>query len=165
MLSLFQRLPLASFCYRKNQQKLSAATRLPLGGRLRRKAVVRGSFICLAKNFQTKGQFHFRLKSFRANQSRPSFASLSLGTFPPRGRLNFCRSSCFPLPEKKFSKLHFFRQKCEAFPYVKASPCFFLLSQKSAKIVSRYAASPRGEAPPKGGGEGQFHLPCKKFSN
>ena len=50
-------------------------------------------------------------------------------------------------------------------PYVKPSPCFFLLSQKSAKIVSRYAASPRGEAPPRGGGEGQLHLPCKKFSN
>ncbi len=97
MLSLFQRLPLASFCYRKKKQKLSAATRLPLGGRLRREAVVRGSFICLAKNFQTKGQLHFRLKSFRANQSRPSFASLSLGTFPPRGRLCFRRSSCFPL--------------------------------------------------------------------
>ncbi|MFR2944795.1 MAG: hypothetical protein ACLTKZ_06275, partial [Lachnospiraceae bacterium] len=48
---------------------------------------------------------------------------------------------------------NFLRQKCEAFPYVKASPCFFLLSQKSAKIVSRYAASPRGEAPPRGGGE------------
>ena len=99
------------------------------------------------------------------SMSRPSFASLSLGTFPPRGRLNFCRIQGFPLPEKKFSKLHFFRQKCEAFPYVKASPCFFLLSQKSAKIVSRYAASPRGEAPPKGGGEGQLHLPCQKFSN
>jgi len=40
-------------------------------------------------------------------------------------------------------------------PYVAASPCFFLLSQKSAKIVSRYAASPRGEAPPRGGGEGR----------
>ena len=71
-------------------------SRLPLGGRLRRKAVVRGSYICLAKNFQTKGQLHFRLKLFRANQSRPSFASLSLGTFPPRGRLNFCLFQGFP---------------------------------------------------------------------
>ena len=73
---------------------LSLFQRLPLGGRLRREAVVRGSYICLAKNFQTKGQYHFRLKSFRTNQSRPSFASLSLGTFPPRGRReaadNFC---------------------------------------------------------------------------
>ena len=41
----------------------------------------------------------------------------------------------FPLPEKKFSELHFFRQKWEAFPYVKASP--------------------RGEAPPRGDGEGR----------
>ena len=64
-----------------------------------------------------------------------------------------CLFHGFPLPEKKFSELHFFRQKWESFPYVKASPCFFLLSQKSAKIVSRYAASPRGEAPPRGGGE------------
>ena len=41
----------------------------------------------------------------------------------------------FPLPEKKFSELHFFRQKWESFPYVKASH--------------------RGEAPPRGGGEGR----------
>ena len=73
---------------------LSLFQRLPLGGRLRREAVVRGSYICLAKNFQTKGQYHVRLQSFRTNQSRPSFASLSLGTFPTRGRReaadNFC---------------------------------------------------------------------------
>ena len=139
----------------------------------------------LQKNFQSRGQLHFRFKSFRTNQSRPSFASLSLATFPPRGRLNFRLFHGFPLPEKKFSELHFFRQKWESFPYVKASPCFFLLSQKSAKIVSRYAASPRGEAPPRGGGEeklaflfclkiclaknfqtkGQLHLPCKKIFN
>ena len=31
---LTSRLPLASFCYRKNQQKLSAASRLPLGGKV-----------------------------------------------------------------------------------------------------------------------------------
>jgi len=48
-------------------------------------------------------------------------------------------------------------------PYVAASPCFFLLSQKSAKIVSRYAASPRGEAPPRGGGEGQLHFQAAVF--
>ena len=76
-----------------------------------------------------------------------------------------CRCSRLPLACIKFCLQNFLRQKCEAFPYVKASPCFFLLSQKSAKIVSRYAASPRGEAPPRGGGEGQLHLPCKKFSN
>ena len=76
-----------------------------------------------------------------------------------------CRCSRLPLACIKFCLQNFLRQKCEAFPYVKASPCFFLLSQKSAKIVSRYAASPRGEAPPKGGGEGQLHLPCQKFSN
>ena len=90
--------------------------------------------------------------------------------------------SRLPLACIKFCLQNFLRQKWESFPYVKASPCFFLLSQKSAKIVSRYAASPRGEAPPGGGGEGrspflieifhrnfsikgQFHLPCKKFSN
>ena len=49
-------------------------------------------------------------------------------------------------------------------PYVKASPCFFLLSQKSAKIVSRYAASPRGEAPPRGGGEGRNLFSVATFS-
>ena len=76
-----------------------------------------------------------------------------------------CRCSRLPLACIKFCLQNFLRQKCEAFPYVKASPCFFLLSQKSAKIVSRYAASPRGEAPPRGGGEGQLHLPCKKFTN
>ena len=47
-------LPLASFCYRKNQQKLSAATRLPLGGRLRREAVVRGATCFLSGSFQSR---------------------------------------------------------------------------------------------------------------
>ena len=70
-------LPLASFCYRKNQQKLSAATRLPLacikfclqnflrqklsaatrlplGGRLRREAVVRGATCFLSELFQSR---------------------------------------------------------------------------------------------------------------
>ncbi len=51
---LMLRLPLASFCYRKNQQKLSAATRLPLGGRLRREAVVRGATCFLSELFQSK---------------------------------------------------------------------------------------------------------------
>ena len=49
-------------------------------------------------------------------------------------------------------------------PYVAASPCFFLLSQKSAKIVSRYAASHRGEAPPRGGGEGRILFSIRIFS-
>ncbi len=49
-------------------------------------------------------------------------------------------------------------------PYVKPSPCFFLLSQKSAKIVSRYAASPWGEAPPRGGGEGRILFSIRIFS-
>ena len=84
--------------------------------------------------------------------------------FPLRGKwraapievyLKFRLMLRLPLASIKFCLQNFFRQKWESFPYVKASPCFFLLSQKTAKLVSRYAASPRGEAPPRGGGGGR----------
>ena len=96
------RLPLAciKFCLQNFMQAkmgiLSLRQGFPSGRSCPHSGLMRGSSICLAKNFQTKGQFHFRLKSFRTNQSHPSFASLLLGTFPPRGRLNFCRIHGFP---------------------------------------------------------------------
>ena len=50
-------------------------------------------------------------------------------------------------------------------PYVAASPCFFLLSQKSAKIVSLFHRLPLGgEAPPRGGGEGRNLFSIRIFS-
>ena len=184
---LTSRLPLASSCLRTMRQKLSAASRLPLGGRLRRKAVVRGSYICLAKNFQTKGQFHFRLKSFRANQSRPSFASLSLGTFPPRGEALFppkfllspsgrvARSAerghdrtrplqsavadSFPEGEAKNNGKESRRENHFArISRAPHSPRFRSASspQGEGLISAAFKASPWGEAPPRGGGEGQL---------
>ena len=51
-------------------------------------------------------------------------------------------------------------------PYVAASPCLKKFSKLhfSAKIVRRYAASPWGEAPPRGGGEGRILFSIRIFS-
>ncbi len=58
IVSLVPRLPLAciKFCLQNFlRQKLSAATRLPPGGRLRREAVVRGASCFLSGSFQSSG--------------------------------------------------------------------------------------------------------------
>ena len=61
---------------------------------------------------------------------------------------------CFPLSGKVARSAD--RGLFKILPYVKPSPCFFLLSQKSAKIVSLFHRLPLGgEAPPRGGGEGR----------
>ena len=68
------------------------------------------------------------------NELRPSFASLSLSTFPPGGRLNYCLISV-------------------ASPCLKKNSVNFIFFGKNAQPLSE--ASPRGEAPPRGGGEGR----------
>ncbi|MFR2461220.1 MAG: hypothetical protein ACLTAN_05090, partial [Christensenellaceae bacterium] len=56
-------------------------------------------------------------------------------------------TSSLPLAYIKFCSQNFLRQKCEVFPYVVPSPCPIVLAHNEAKIVSRFAASPWGEAP------------------
>ena len=85
---------------------LSLFQRLPLGGKLRREAVVRGANCFLSKSFQSSG------------------ATCSpFPCFPLRGewrvapREDKLKSKTFYMPSpclKKFSKLHFLRQKCSA---------------------------------------------------
>ena len=129
---------------------LSLRQAFPLGGRWTKQSFgrMRGATCFLPELFQ----------------SRVATCS-SASRFPLREPLSNCRFKAIPASKVARSAdrgLFKISPYVAASPclhkillYVKASPCFFLLSQKSAKIVSRYAASPRGEAPPRGGGEGR----------
>ena len=153
MSACFIGFPAASPCFfllsQKSAKIVSLVPRLPIGGRLRREAVVRGASCFLSESFQSSGAtcspfpcFPLRESLLRCCQAS---AASRVARSAERGQQKL--SAYFigiPLPEKKFSELHFFRQKWESFPYVKASPCFFLLSQKSVKIVSLFHRLPLG---------------------
>ena len=56
----------------------------------------------------------FRYKISIKNVLRPSFASLSLSTFPPRGRLNYCLiSEASPCLKKNSVNFIFFGKNCQ----------------------------------------------------
>ena len=89
---------------------------------------------------------------------RQNFAHAQFCHFPRQGKaiiLPYFRG--FPLPEKKFSKLHFFRQKCSA--SFKPSPCLLkilLTKFSSAKMLSLFQRLPLGgKLRLKVGGEGR----------
>ena len=139
----------ASPCLKKIQRTsffsakiVSLFHRLPLGGRLRRAAVVRGATCFLPELFQSRV----------ATCSSASRSSDSC--FPLREPLSNCRFKAISASKVARSAdrgLFKFSPYVAASPclhkillYVKASPCFFLLSQKSAKIVSLFHSLPLG---------------------
>ena len=99
-------------------------SRLPLGGRLRREAVVRGASCSPFPLLSPLGKV----------AAKP----------PIEVYLKFRLMLRLPLASIKFCLQNFLRQKWESFPYVKASL--------------------RGEAPPRGGGEGRILFPIRIFS-
>ena len=78
--------------------------------------------------------------TFRHFFQKAALYSTRIPGFPVGEAVGFCRLKrslhVFPLPEKKFSKLHFFRQKCEALPCVKASPWGAFLAELPFKAAS-----------------------------
>ena len=127
----------ANFIFFGKNVKPCLTSRLPLGGKVDK-----------AKLWTNEGQPN---NNQAFSRQKVALYSTRVPGFPVGEAVGFCRLKrslpVFPLPEKKFSKLHFFRQKCEALPCVKPSPCLIVLAHNKAKIVSRFAASPRGEAP------------------
>ena len=138
-LALRQAFPLpeknsANFIF--SAKMISLFHRLPLGGKL------------LAKQGD-EGQPN---NNQAFSRQKAALYSTRVPGFPVGEAVGFCRLKrslhVFPLPEKKFGKLHFFRQKCEALPYVKPSPCLIVLAHNKAKIVSLVPRLPLGgEAP------------------
>ena len=142
------------------RQKLSASSRLPLGGRLlakqggegqpnnnqafsRQKAALystRVSRLPLGGKLLAKQGGEGQPNNIQVFFSKSRFTSNRFPGFPVGEAVGFCRLKrslhVFPLPEKKFSKLHFFRQKCEALPCVKASPWGAFLAELPFKAAS-----------------------------